>query len=40
MKFGQHLQENIAPEYGPAAYLNYTHLDGIIRILSEKSLSR
>jgi len=40
MKYGQHLKENIAAEYGPQPYLNYQHLDGIIRILSGKSLSR
>lgn len=40
MKYGQHLRENIAPEYGPEPYLNYAHLDGIIRILSGKDLSR
>ncbi|GFH44556.1 hypothetical protein CTEN210_01030 [Chaetoceros tenuissimus] len=39
MKYGQHLRENIAPEYGPEPYLNYAHLDGIIRILSGKDLS-
>lgn len=39
MKFGQHLKENIAPDYGPDPYLNYQHLDGIIRILSGKALS-
>ena len=40
MKYGQHLRENIAPEYGPEPYMNYAHLDGIIRILSGKDLSR
>lgn len=39
MKFGQHLLQNIAPEYGPDPYLNYAHLDGIIRALSGKALS-
>ncbi len=40
MKYGQHLQDNIAPEYGPSPYLNYRHLDGIIRVLSQKELAR
>jgi SPX domain protein involved in polyphosphate accumulation len=40
MKYGQHLKENIAPEYGPEPYLNYEKLDGIIRTLSEKALPR
>jgi len=39
MKYGQHLTDNIAPEYGPEPYLNYRHLDGIIRILSGKNLA-
>lgn len=39
MKYGQHLKHNIAAEYGPQPYLNYQHLDGIIRILSGKSMS-
>lgn len=39
MKYGHYLRENIAPEYGPDPYLNYSHLDGIIRILSDKALS-
>ena len=36
MKFGQHLRENIAPEYGIKPYLDYDRLDRIIRSLSEK----
>jgi SPX domain protein involved in polyphosphate accumulation len=40
MKFGQHLRENIAPEYGPGPYLDYDHLDSIIRELSEKAPAR
>lgn len=39
MKYGQHLTDNIAPEYGPEPYLNYRHLDGIIRILNGKNLA-
>jgi len=39
MKYGQHLRENIAPDYGPLPYMSYQHLDDIIRILSQKSLS-
>lgn len=37
MKYGQHLRENIAPEYGPDPYLNYAELDEIIRVLSGKA---
>mmetsp|Transcript_24083 Transcript_24083/g.27873 ORF Transcript_24083/g.27873 Transcript_24083/m.27873 type:complete len:739 (+) Transcript_24083:181-2397(+) len=40
MKYGQYLTENIAPEYGPTPYLDYRHLDGIIRILSSKNMAR
>ena len=40
MKFGHHLKENVAPDYGPEAYLNYSNLDGLIRVLNSKSLSR
>jgi hypothetical protein len=40
MKFGQHLIENIAPEYGPEAYLEYDRLDRIIRELSKAAPSR
>ena len=35
MKYGEHLKENISPEYGAAAYLDYSGLDDIIRELSE-----
>jgi SPX domain protein involved in polyphosphate accumulation/uncharacterized membrane protein YidH (DUF202 family) len=35
MKFGEHLKESIAPEYGPDPYLDYGKLDDIIRDLSE-----
>ena len=31
MKYKKHLQENIAKEYGPTPYLDYGHLDDIIR---------
>eukprot|EP00565_Helicotheca_tamesis_P009069 CAMPEP_0185725902 /NCGR_PEP_ID=MMETSP1171-20130828/2030_1 /TAXON_ID=374046 /ORGANISM="Helicotheca tamensis, Strain CCMP826" /LENGTH=752 /DNA_ID=CAMNT_0028394133 /DNA_START=50 /DNA_END=2305 /DNA_ORIENTATION=+ len=34
MKYGQHLLNNIAPEYGPGPYLEYAQLDDVIRILS------
>lgn len=40
MKFGQHLKENVAPEYGPEPYLDYGRLDQIIRELSEKAPAR
>jgi len=39
MKYGEHLLENIAIEYGPQSYLNYSDLDSIIRTLSRKGLS-
>ena len=35
MKYGEHLLNNIAPEYGPTVYLNYTRLDEIISQLSD-----
>ena len=40
MKFGQHLRENIAAEYGPEAYIAYDRLDGMIRELSKEAPSR
>jgi hypothetical protein len=40
MKFGEHLKESIAPEYGPEPYLDYGKLDVIIRDLSEKAPAR
>lgn len=40
MKFGAHLRENIASEYGPDAYLAYDRLDDIIRELSAKAPAR
>ena len=39
MKYGEHLKANIAPEYGAAAYLNYSELDDIIQMLAEISPS-
>jgi len=38
MKYGQHLRNNIAPEYGPKPYLDYAQLDDTIRILSAEAL--
>jgi SPX domain protein involved in polyphosphate accumulation len=35
MKYGEHLKENVAPEYGPEPYLDYDKLDDIIRELSD-----
>lgn len=35
MKYGQHLKENFAPEYGSEPYLEYDKLDDIIRELSD-----
>jgi hypothetical protein len=40
MKFKQYLIDNVAPEYGSDAYINYKHLDAIIRVLSGKNLAR
>eukprot|EP00978_Attheya_sp_CCMP212_P033600 scaffold136479_cov40-Attheya_sp.AAC.1 len=34
MKYGQHLLDNIAPQYGADAYLDYSALDNVIRVLS------
>mmetsp|Transcript_6886 Transcript_6886/g.7970 ORF Transcript_6886/g.7970 Transcript_6886/m.7970 type:complete len:733 (-) Transcript_6886:165-2363(-) len=39
MKYGEHLLQNIAIEYGQQSYLNYSYLDAIIRTLSRKGLS-
>jgi len=39
MKYGQYLLDNIASEYGPQPYLNYSYLDSIIRTLSGKGHS-
>lgn len=39
MKYGEHLKANIAPEYGAAAYLNYSELDAVIQMLVEISPS-
>jgi len=35
MKYGQHLKDNIEPQYGPDPYLNYSRLDDLIRVLSD-----
>jgi len=40
MKFGEHLKESIAPEYGPEPYLDYGKLGGIIRDLSNYAPAR
>lgn len=40
MKYGEHLRNSIAPEYGSEPYLDYEKLDGIIRSLSEKAPAR
>jgi SPX domain protein involved in polyphosphate accumulation len=40
MKYGEHLKANVAPEYGPAAYINYERLDHIIAELSKTKPSR
>lgn len=37
--FGEHLKANIAPEYGPDAYIEYQELDDIIQKLSETAPS-
>lgn len=37
MKYGQYLTENIAPEYGSNAYLNYKQLDQVIRSVSGRT---
>jgi hypothetical protein len=37
--FGEHLKDNIAPEYGVDAYLDYTGLDDIIQMLSQTAPS-
>ncbi|KAI2496948.1 hypothetical protein MHU86_17533 [Fragilaria crotonensis] len=39
MKFGQHLRENIAAEYGPEPYIAYDSLDSMIRELSKEAPS-
>lgn len=39
MKFGEHLKQNIDPEYGPEVYLDYDKLDDIIRALSKMAPS-
>lgn len=40
MKYGQHLKDNIAPEYGPEPYLDYDELKRVIRHLSETPQAR
>jgi SPX domain protein involved in polyphosphate accumulation len=35
MKYGEHLKQHVAPEYGPEPYLDYDKLDVIIRELSD-----
>jgi len=35
MKFGEHLKNNIAPEFGPDPYLAYERLDQIITELTK-----
>lgn len=40
MKYGEHLKHNIAPEYGPEAYLAYERLDQIITELTQTRPSR
>ena len=40
MKYGEHLKNNIAPEYGPDPYLAYERLDQIIAELMQTKPSR
>jgi hypothetical protein len=40
MKYGEHLVQNIAPEYGPDPYLKYEKADQIITELSSTKPSR
>ena len=40
MKFGEHLKNNIAPEYGPEPYLDYERLDQIITELAQSKPRR
>jgi hypothetical protein len=40
MKYGEHLKNNIAPDYGPEPYLAYERLDQIITELMETKPSR
>jgi len=39
MKFGEHLKNNIAPEYGAEPYLAYERLDQIISQLAQSKPS-
>ena len=40
MKYGEHLKQNIAPEYGAENYLQYERMDRIITELSETKPAR
>lgn len=40
MKYGEHLKQNIAAEYGPEPYLRYDKADEIITELSSTKPSR
>lgn len=40
MKYGEHLKNNIAPEFGPEPYLAYERLDQIITQLAQSKPSR
>jgi len=40
MKYGEHLKENIEPDFGPEPYLAYEKLDHIIYELSKLKPSR
>jgi len=40
MKYGQHLKDNIAPQYGEGPYLQYRRLDDIIREISAENSQR
>jgi hypothetical protein len=40
MKYGEHLKQNIAPEYGPDPYLQYEKADQIISELTSTKPSR
>jgi SPX domain protein involved in polyphosphate accumulation len=39
VKFGEHLAANIAPEFGPEAYIDYEGLDKIIKTLLQTAPS-
>ena len=40
VKFGLRLSENRAPEYPPDAYMDYSGLKEIIKVLAGKQLAR